>query len=311
MSEQGSFIPEKAIKGKVYRWVQFFDLPDEKTLVNIEKLGIELLEYVPYNTYLATFPVSFDLKKLSSIGIRSVTELGSNEKMGPMLFESEFPSHALQGDKLNLRILTMPNLDLNAFAARLRSMGAEIEEIAPNYGIIEGWIPTAVVYQLIAETEIRFAEIMQAPGQPEDIRGKSLHRSSAISSNYPGGRNYDGSGVNIQVRDDGGLGPHVDFKGRENQTYINNFGPLTQGTQHGDRVSGSAGGAGNIDPTVVGSATGSTIFNTNYVASFLDITLALHTEEQVMITNSSYSNGCNAGYTNTSRTVDVQMFENE
>lgn len=311
LSSKGSFVPSRALEGKIYRWVQFYEIPSKQSLADLEKSGIVLLDYVPYNTYLASLPVSLDLKQLKRLGVRSVMEIGAKEKMGPQLFASNFPSHAVKGDKISVSMLVMPGVSLEKAATKLKAIGVEISQLAPEYEIIECDVPLAQIYVLTSWEEIKYIEIVPAPGQPEDIRGKSLHRSNAISGNYPGARNYDGAGVNIQVRDDGGLGPHVDFKGRENQTYINNFGPITQGTQHADQVSGSAGGAGNINPAVQGSATGAQIFNTNYVQNFLDITLSLHTEENVMITNSSYSNGCNAGYTNISRTVDIQLYENQ
>ncbi|MEM6344988.1 MAG: S8 family serine peptidase [Bacteroidota bacterium] len=311
LSAKGSFVPDQAIKGKVYRWIQFYEIPNEQDLAGLQQKGISLLDYVPYNTYLASLPVALNLKQLKTFGVRSIMEVQAKEKMGPQLFESNFPSHAVRGDLLSVSLLIMPGAGINSTVAKLKGIGAEIKQVAPDYDIVEVDVPLAKIYDLTNWHDIRYIEIVQAPGEPEDIRGKSLHRSSAISGNYPGARNYDGSGVNMQVRDDGGLGPHVDFKGRENQTYVTNFGPTTGGTQHADMVSGSAGGAGNIDPEVQGSATGAFIYNTFYQANFLDITLALYDEENVVITNSSFSNGCNAGYTNVSRTVDIQLYNNE
>ncbi|MBK7232968.1 MAG: hypothetical protein IPH93_12090 [Saprospiraceae bacterium] len=42
----------------------------------------------------------------------------------------------------------------------------------------------------------------------------------------------------------------------------------------------------------------------------MDRTLDLHQINGVVITNSSYSNGCNAGYTAISQIVDKQIWEN-
>ena len=48
----------------------------------------------------------------------------------------------------------------------------------------------------------------------------------------------------------------------------------------------------------------------DYQANHLDETMSLHFNEDVIVTNSSYSNGCGAGYTTIARTVDQQIFDN-
>jgi hypothetical protein len=66
-------------------------------------------------------------------------------------------------------------------------------------------------------------------------------------------------------------------------------------------------GAGNLDPTMRGMAAGSDLYVVNYSTSFLDSqTQALINSGAVQITNSSYGNGCNGGYTSVTQTVDSQ-----
>jgi len=55
-------------------------------------------------------------------------------------------------------------------------------------------------------------------------------------------------------------------------------------------------------------AAGATIYVVDYVPSHLDTaTTSLINNGTVQITNSSYSNGCNTGYTTITETVDQQM----
>ncbi|MEM8907074.1 MAG: S8 family serine peptidase [Bacteroidota bacterium] len=56
-------------------------------------------------------------------------------------------------------------------------------------------------------------------------------------------------------------------------------------------------------------AAGANLYVLDYEATFLDTTLSLHIDENVLVTNSSYSNGCNVGYTEITATVDQQMNE--
>ncbi|MFZ4545218.1 MAG: S8 family serine peptidase, partial [Saprospiraceae bacterium] len=79
---------------------------------------------------------------------------------------------------------------------------------------------------------------------------------------------------------------------------------------HGDMVAGSSGGAGNLNPLMKGIATGAHFFITEYDQSFTDTTIGLHKYKHVMVTNTSYSDGCNR-YTNVSQTIDVQHLQNK
>ena len=84
-----------------------------------------------------------------------------------------------------------------------------------------------------------YINTIAAPGEKEDTKGRSLHRSNVINSDYATGRHYNGTGVSIAVADDGFVGPHIDFAGR-----LTNFATGT-GQTHGDMTTGIAGGAGN------------------------------------------------------------------
>lgn len=140
--------------------------------------------------------------------------------------------------------------------------------------------------------------------EPEDLRAKRLHTSDQLEMQDGGGLGFDGTGINVQVRDDGMIGPHLDLKGR----LINDPSlPFDTSGTHGDGVAGVLAGAGNIEGEGRGMAPGATVYATQYEASFLDNTLDLHIEEDVLYTNSSYSNGCNDGYTPNAAEVDRQI----
>ncbi|MDP5171342.1 MAG: PKD domain-containing protein, partial [Bacteroidia bacterium] len=153
---------------------------------------------------------------------------------------------------------------------------------------------------------VMWVEGLPDPGEPEDLRALALHRSNAVASDHPMGRHYNGAGINVQVRDDGGVGPHIDVQGRTEQSNVGGPG----GGTHGDMVTGVFGGAGNLDPTTRGAAWGSFFYITQYESSYTDNTLSLHQNNDVLITNSSYSNGCNDGYTTITQRVDNQTYTN-
>ena len=141
--------------------------------------------------------------------------------------------------------------------------------------------------------------------EPEDLRSKRLHNSIKLDDPNGNALGLDGSGVHVQVRDDGIIGPHIDFKGR----LVNDSSlPFDTAGTHGDGVAGVLAGAGNFEGKARGMAPGATIYATQYESSFLDNSLNLHIEKDVLYTNSSYSNGCNNGYTPNAAEVDRQIY---
>jgi hypothetical protein len=151
---------------------------------------------------------------------------------------------------------------------------------------------------------VKWVDLVVAPAEPDDTRGRSLHRANALDTQTGAGRNYTGEGIGVMVRDDGRVGPHIDFQGRiTNLTNVSN-------QSHGDGVAGIMAGAGNLLPSNRGMAAGSDVYVVNYVSNFLDsATVNLINDGSVQITNSSYSNGCNDGYTSITRTVDQQTLD--
>lgn len=106
-------------------------------------------------------------------------------------------------------------------------------------------------------------------------------------------------------RDDGIVGPHIDFQGR-----IDNSQASGTGGTHGDGVSGIMVGAGNLNPSMRGMAANANLYVVNYESEFLDApTVGLLNSGAVQITNSSYSNGCNDGYTTATQNVDTQIHD--
>ncbi|MBE0640714.1 MAG: S8 family serine peptidase, partial [Bacteroidales bacterium] len=140
--------------------------------------------------------------------------------------------------------------------------------------------------------------------EPENYSGKTLHRSNVLSSQYVTGRKYDGSGVNVMLQDDGVIGPHIDYEGRiALQSISSNSG------DHGDHVAGTIMGAGNLDPTTQGMAPGADIYVYGASPTYPGFaSIGSHYGlYNIRVTSTSYSNGCNAGYTSLTRDMDQQV----
>ncbi|MDX1905844.1 MAG: S8 family serine peptidase [Bacteroidia bacterium] len=298
-------MPDEVVEGYVYRLVQFYQIPDDAVRQQLAADGVLLLDYIPAYAWVTAIPETYDFQRFLSLGVRAIQPLAPADKLHRHLAEGDIPAHALQGDKVETTIRLYPHADLTRTAGQMARMGYTLVRTLPQLHALTVQVPLGSVWTMAAMPEIQYAEPVADPGLPEDTRGKSLHRANVLNSEYPGGRRYDGTGVNIAVRDDGHLGPHIDFQGRTDQTYAT----VTTGT-HGDGVAGIMAGAGNLNPSNQGMAPGAFIYVLDYQADFLDSTLFLHQTQNMVITNSSYSNGCNAGYTLITQTVDKQAHEN-
>ena len=151
-----------------------------------------------------------------------------------------------------------------------------------------------------------YIEPIDPPSVKENKTGRTLHRSNTINTNYASGRNYNGEGINIMMQDDGLVGPHIDRQGRVDQSFCIGCSSSSS-NDHGDHVSGTIMGAGNLDPLGKGMADGAFLYvysssNNNYY----DVP-TIYQNNDVIITSKSYSNGCNAGYTSLARDLDEQI----
>lgn len=296
---------EEIVNGTYLRYIQFTKIMNASERAAFEATGAKVIGYVPFGTYLVLLPQNFDFRAIDAFSPRSVVPVNPTWKMARSLRERPFGNWAVRGDYIDINIQLYPSLRIAEGAELCRNNGLEVLKEGSQNGFVQLRVHKDHLEEIAALPFIQYMELVPAPGQKEDTRGRSLHRSNLVASDAPGGKKYDGAGVHVLVRDDGQLGPHIDLQGR-----LHNYaqGAPESGT-HGDGVVGIVGGAGNLDPTKKGMAAGADLYSVDYINDFQDLTLPLHLNEGVTITNSSYSDGCNTGYTLATQTVDQQLFE--
>ena len=289
---------------KFYRLIQFGQIPTADQHRLIEATGIQLLDYLPHKAYIAALPTSISSGQLVAAGIRSIMPIPQHLKLDENLRYRPFPEWALNKDKVEVILkyyASIPGEDVLAFC---RADGIEVI----RHNGINNFLYAAVGQdQLEAISRlpyVSYLELRPEPGEPDDTPGRGLHRANAIDVEFPSGRHYTGKDVKVLVRDDGFVGPHIDFQGRISQD-VGGDGAIN----HADGVAGIFAGAGNRDPRMRGMASGAFVYVIDYQADFLDNTLPLHIDNDVLVTNSSYSNGCNTGYTLSAQTVDQQLYD--
>jgi hypothetical protein len=301
-----SISTEEIWQTNIYRFVQFNAIPTDAEKLAIEQAGIELLEYIPNFTYMASLPSNVTAAQLTQLNIRSVQSIDETYKVGQRIQDQDYPDWSLtKYGTVLLSISFFDDVDFNGALANLENEGVRTTEELSHANMTFIEINPSDIDALIAKPFVKYVDIMPDPGTPESDDGRNLHRSNNLDGDYYGSREYDGAGITVAVNDDGFVGPHIDFKGRVNQDNV--AGDFAG--DHGDMVAGIVGGAGNLDPTMRGMAPASRMHIRQYVSSMAG-TMPLHIDSNVLVFSSSYSNGCNAGYTNTTVLVDEEIYNN-
>ena len=288
-----------------YRFIQFNALPDANERKLIAANGIQLVEYIPNNVYLAIIPIDIDFSIWESLNIRGLMPVGYTFKTSQRIQDEDFPDWAVEGDHVLLSLRYFQNIPSERLTEELKERNIELIKSLDHGHIVVVKVLKAELPQLIETPFVRYVSFISEPGKAESEDGRHLHAANTIDGDYYGARDYDGTGVSMAVNDDGFAGPHIDFQGRANQDDV--AGDLTG--SHGDMTAGIAVGAGNLDPLVRGMATGAYVFIRQY-DPIMPGTLPLHQDSGVLVFSSSYSNGCNGGYTNTTLLMDQEIYDN-
>ncbi|WP_298515187.1 S8 family serine peptidase [uncultured Kordia sp.] len=294
-----------------FAWVHFSQTPTQDIQDQFAQRNLKLIEYYPDQTYLAYFPENTQISYLQQSGIVSIIPIENNFKKSTDIKLNNIGDHAMEGNNV---IVTLEYYNFIKKSYVLRELSkinaVVVKRIDSHNNYLEVAIPQNQMDAVVSKSFIKWVELISPPPVLADIRGRSLHRSSNLDTQTPTGRNYTGAGIGLLVRDDGVVGPHIDFHGRlENPI-------TTDGGTHADGVSGIMTGAGNLNPTNRGMAVGSDFYTTNSITNtaaltFSDIpTVTLINSGDVQITNNSYGTGCNDGYDGLGRAVDQQVEAN-
>lgn len=283
-------------------WIQFYETPTQDIQNSFKNNNLQLLEYIPNKAYLFYFPNSASVVFLKDNGVRSIVPVEGWFKLDSNLKNGTIGEWAVDGNNILVTLQFHKNVSAEYIINDLANRQISVKQEYKGSNNIDLSIPNNCLEDLSNLSYVKWIEIISAPPVKDDTRGRSLHRSSNLDTQTGAGRNYTGLNIGVLCRDDGIVGPHIDFQGR-----IDNSMATGTGQTHGDGVSGIMAGAGNLDPSMRGMAAGSNLYVVNYVSNFLDsATLTYINDGSVQITNSSYSNGCNDGYTSTTQTVDTQ-----
>lgn len=299
--------------GRYYVTIQFSSLPTPEMKEQLDAAGIRLLDYIPNLAYTAAVDAGIDLATLRSFPVRSVIQFTPAQKTVPDVLNNNAPLYARKvSGYADVDIVLYENMSPSQLNASLLETGAVILADVPVFRMMTVRIPEANVSRLAALPFVQWAEFIAPPNVPENLPGRSLHRTSVLND---GVRNLKGDGMNIGIWDEV-ASQHLDFSpsGR-----LINMEAGAAGS-HGTHVSGTVGSRGLINPTARGMAPNATIYSYDGFNNDVQVEMATAIPANTLISsNHSYHDGlgvqcgltgASAAYSLRARNTDINLNNN-
>lgn len=302
---RAAYSPSELVEGKYYRLIQFENVPTNELKSALSNAGIELKNYIPRNAFFAEVSIDANLNGLNKYGIRSVEVIHPRFKLTQNLHTKNYPHWTLFGsNKIELNGIYFDGIPKDIAHSLLSSLGAEVLN-SNNANTVHLRIELNKLDQLYDLSAFYYFEAIDAPEEPENIDGRTDHRSNVLATDYSSGLKYDGTGVTIMMQDDGYIGDHIDYEGRVDQSNCSSCS-WNDANLHGDHVAGTIMGAGNLNPRYKGMAFGAHLLVFNSSNNNYDNVPNLYATQDLVVTSKSYSSGCNGGYDSRARQLDQQ-----
>ncbi|MDA7804589.1 S8 family serine peptidase [Schleiferiaceae bacterium] len=268
-------------------WDRVVLAEDKKALTD---LGVELGHYLPKNAFEVKIPAGVTIADLRDAGLSAFVKWTPRMKLDGPLAIGDWPEWAvLNKGHVAIQFKTTENWKAPAYVSQVMDLDDEWHTAV---------LKPELLTQLSENNDVLFIQAIEEPGTPENDNSRQASRIENLQTNV----GFEGAGVVIGIGDDGDIGPHIDYSGRLTSLAGASIG------DHGDHVSGTAFGAGNIDPNGKGIAPASSLIYYSYPNNLSSID-AHYSSYGIRVTNSSYSNGCNAGYTSFSAQVDKDAIQ--
>ncbi|MEQ9187209.1 MAG: S8 family serine peptidase [Cryomorphaceae bacterium] len=291
------------VEGRAYGIIALEHLPDRQAKKNLEAKGIRILSFLPERFYLVSLAEGANLQTLEDY---SLTHAGPYLNVYKWLVDYEqVPEQAVLSNNRRSVILTgFSDVPLQTLAEEvLAREQVTLLEHNETFGFLNVSVEATFLEKLSKIESIQSIAWVYPEGQAENYTSRTLARTRYLSHDNSNAIAYDGSGVSVAVQDNGTIGPHIDYHGR----VLGQFTSENEG-DHADHVTGTVGGAGNLNPRHQGQAEGADIYVYKAYPDYNAISnLDSHYYSyDIHLTSTSYSDGCNAGYTARARLVDLQ-----
>lgn len=303
LSAQGQAALEQGLT-RIHALVQLYEYPTDDQVETLRKAGIELLQYVPYYTWMASIPADQPANVLSNPQVRWAGRWTAEDKLHPRIRQNDWSSYAIHPDVNAVMVMMLLHEDVPL------ARGAPLAEAHGGVAMppIEGihgmtvWIPPENLLSLAGEEEVAWIE--EGPA-PLTANNDGVRTTMQVTPLYSAPYSLNGSGVRIFIFD-GGLvrATHNTFN---SPSRVTQFGGTTV-ADHPTHVAGTAAGDGDggrgqgVAPaaTILSAEyeqpTGTMLFWDNAGDIQADYATARNTYNIDFATNSIGSNTASNGY---------------
>ncbi|NCU03735.1 MAG: S8 family serine peptidase, partial [Chitinophagaceae bacterium] len=298
-------------KGRFGEWT-YSVLSFESPVTNAQQLalkgmGIELLTYLPDNSYQVRMKRMPLFSQLYSAGVRAMISIPGSAKLGRELKESVTAKHPDAPLVLSLQLL--PGVKWSEVSGTLS--GYDIVLTKSDYlnqGLAQVNMPVKNIALVSELPFVGYMNISNFNSVALNQRERGLYGLTNLTGQEAGGRNLSGAGVTIGVGDDSNPS-HLD-----NTKDVINRNPIFITNNHGRMVTGVVGGDGLVEERYRGVATKSLLI-TDYFDLILTKSALYYSDYGMTVTNNSFYTGLagcpgNGDYNELSVYVDKQIFDN-
>jgi len=296
------------IQGRYYGVVSLEHFPNKRERRALQLEGVDVLEFLPERFYLISLTSIDAATALQSFGVTHVGPFKDAYKW--VADPRNVPLRAMVGHgRLSLILSPFKGVALSSLATALHSLEeCTVEDVNEDFGFVNVTIDEGRLVELERIKEVRTIEWVYPEGKAENYTSRALARTQFLSYDNSNDIAYNGNGVSVAIQDNGSIGPHIDYHGRlQAQFTADNEG------NHADHVTGTVGGAGNLNPRHQGQAEGADLYVYKAYPEYnaLSNLDSHYYAYDIHLTSTSYSDGCNAGYTSRTQLVDEQSVDYE
>ncbi|ULQ54002.1 S8 family serine peptidase [Flavihumibacter fluvii] len=290
-------------------FLQFKTIPDSRKIQQLKARGIDLLEYIPENTYLANVKGKWSDGALKELGIMATIPLTRNFKNPQATVNPYALSRADTSIAGKYHLVVSPDIDTNQLKIKITTLLAGKQDQSAslrflNTRLAEMNLSPNTLEQILDQPYILYA----MPVQPlVALNGAATDRLTAQavqrgSSGMPG---LHGKGIVMGIGDDGRI-DHID-----NGYYVE--GQNYNSSYHATHVAGTMVGAGVINPNMKGFAPEATLL-VDYFNTIIYRVPEYYPQKRLVLTNNSYGAGSycipySGEYSGFSGQVDQQLLD--
>lgn len=279
---------------RLHTLIQFWDIPTDAQRESLENAGVQLLGYVPQNTWFASIPGGIDLQNtFAAANVRWAGSVQAADKVSATVQNETFGPYAVNNDgTISVQVLFFPDVDRRAAMQSLLDLGATFAEKGVYSNRFTVRLDSQQVDAIAAMDGVQWVD--SAPPPKVTMNDESRQRTNVdIVQAAP--YNLSGSGVDLGIWDGGIVDSHIDFDGRLNlgdSTTVSNHATHVAGTMAGDGTNSSNHGGAPFQ--WMGMAPGAEIFTFDWFDNIAEVNNAV-TNSGIELSQNSWGYGVGDG----------------